>query len=317
MRRLRRRRGLGRIEVISLAIVAVLMLAVSVPALQAARQTARETGCRNNLKQLGLALHNYHDVYNMFAPGWVSREASGEGHPSTGWTTAILPFLGQARFYNELDGNCVYETPERLQKLLKSPVKAYRCPVDSLGMTNPLRGGWGTSNYTGNFGSNPIPRWSTQSFWPGQAATIQISTPLTKSSPAKPSLARRYSFSRTQNRYFNGIFCVNSNVRIRDITDGTSNTIMVGEKSVSGQGGIWPGPRSNLNESDVVADGSHASLIHFTENGYSSRHPGGIAFFLLCDGSSRSIHGSIDSQPEMGLLQKLSARNDGQLVGRF
>ena len=107
----------------------------------------------------------------------------------------------------------------------------------------------------------------------------------------------------------------------RDCVDGTSNTLMVGERSVLGKAALWPGPRSNYQESDVLADGSYASPINRSETGYSSRHANGIVHFLLCDGSARAIHESLDSNDKtdrnMGLLQKLSARDDGLVVGQF
>ena len=292
------RRGFTIIETLVVASVTSILMSLLVPGMQQARNSAKEVECRNRLKQIGLALHNYHDVFNCFAPGWISRRAEGEGHPSTVWQAFLLPYVEEAQLYNMLDlRNPIYETQFRGESLLKKPLVHFRCPMDSLGDTNPLRGGWGTSNYTGNFGAAPIPRWSESENWPGQIPTPK-------------------HFERKSAQY-NGLFFVNSNVRIRDIYDGTSNTIMVGEKCVVGRSGIWPGPRSNFHESDVVSDGSYASPLNRTDTGYSSRHTGGMLMFLLCDGSARAVHESLDSQKEMGMLQKLSGRNDGQVIGEF
>lgn len=292
------RRGFTLIETVTVASVASVLMSLVVPGMQEARNVARETECKNQLKQIGLALHNYHDVYRTFPPGWISRRPEGEGHPSTGWQTSILPFVEQAPLYNRLDvTNAVYECADGDVALLKKPLPQYRCPVDSVGDVNVFRGGWGTSNFTGNFGATPIARWSESDFWPGH----------TESASYRIRDVRRY----------NGLFFANSKIRIRDIIDGTSNTFMVGEKCVVGRSGIWPGPRSNFHESDVVSDGSYASKFNRSDTGYSSRHLGGMLMFLLCDGSVRPVHESLDSKPELGMLQKLSARNDGQPVGEF
>lgn len=321
-------RGFTLVEVVAVLSMVSVAGSLLVPAIQTARMSARDVACRNNLKQIGLAVHNYHDVYLMFPPGWNTRRAAGEGHPSTGWQTSILPYLDHVQIYQRLNVDCVYEPGDKGASVLKTRLKKYRCPFDSLGTTNALRGDWGTSNYSGNYGPHPIARWSESDFWPGQSAVIHY----------RPGGQRRGSrVPRAQDRQRNrrvssgvrvvqgagGVFRQNSGVRIRDITDGTSNTLMVGEKSVTGLGGIWPGPRSNFHESDVVSEASHASRLNRTSTGFSSRHIGGVLPFLICDGSVRPIHEGIASEPPSdkgrvgGVLQIIAGRNDGQIPGQY
>jgi len=297
---IRKHRGLAQIEVIVMICVVSLLLVGAMPRLQAARQTARGVQCRNNLKQLGLALHNYHDIYNCFAPGWNSRRPDGVGYPSTGWGTSILPLIDEAPLYNQLEmRQPVYAT--RDQELLKKSIPAYQCPIGAVKDTNSLRGGWGALTYAGNYGPTPILRWtstlSDESFWPG--------------SPASPHQLE----SRMPVR---GVFWINSKVGLRDITDGSSNTFLLGEKSVLSGGAIWPGPRSNFHEPDVLADTSHASPMNGSDSGFSSRHEGYVNF-LMADGRVLEIDADIESHSyqqasEMGVYQKLGGINDGQRV---
>ena len=301
-----RKRGFTIVETLTVSAICSVWMSLLVPAMQTARQDARDTLCVKNLNQLGLAVHNYHDVYGGFPPAFTTRQADNAGYATTGWQSSILPYLDQAPLYNKLDmTNGVYATQDL--ELLKKRVDSYRCPLDSVPDTNPFRANWGTSNYVGNYGATPIPRWSDSSeFWPGQ--TID-------SAPGN-SAQRGRSAPRT-----NGMFVMNGMVRIRDCLDGTSNTLMAGERSVLGKAALWPGPRSNFHESDVLADGSHASPINRSQTGYSSRHAAEMVYFLFCDGAVRPLHEAIESNEgtdrNMGLLQKLSARNDGQVIGQF
>ena len=304
-------RGFTLIESLVVASTVSIILSIAMPALQQSRQDARNVDCRNKLKQIALAMHNYHDVFNTFPPGWISRDATGQGHPSTGWQVSILPFVEQAPLYNNLNlVDPVYETApgdsgarQLKDVLLKKEISVFRCDAEPNSATNPLRGDWGLSNFSGNFGSQPIPRW------PGLEGVAAVPT------PAKPD----------------GIFGVNSMIRLRDVIDGTSNTILVGEKSVISKAGIWPGPRSNFHESDVVSDGSAASSFNSSETGFSSRHEGGI-YFALCDGSVRFIRADLNPIPvtqqqqfirpgqssePRGIFQNLCSRNDGNVVGEF
>lgn len=301
---LKRRRGFTVVEILTVAAVCSVWLSIAMPYLQSARMGNREIVCKNNLKQLGLAMHNYHDVYNTFPPGWNTRVPDEKGYATVGWGSSILPFVAQAKLYSALNMNDLHGGTAQQTALLTTEVAAYRCPTDALSGANPFRGGWGTSNYVGNFGSTAIPRWDPLSAdGPGQIPSLPAGTD---------------RFRKTNGNFANGIMAINSKVRIRDMTDGTSNTFMIGERSVTGKAAIWPGPRSNFNESDVVADGSFASTLNQSATSYGSRHPSGGISIALCDGSVRSITDQLDTKADgTGMLQKLSGRNDGMVVGEF
>lgn len=311
--RRRSRSAFTLIDVLVVGCVASILLTLTGPALLQSRSLARDAECTNRLKMIGLGLHNYHDVYNTFAPGWVSRDWNGQGHPSTGWMASLLPYVDQANLFNQLNfQGCIYEpssaTPAaraELQRLLTLKLDVYRCVAEPDVDVNSLRGGFGLASFSGNYGSMPIARWSDLDGFPGQASAHR---------PQESGRAER--FRRGQPTGFDGIFSVNSRVGLRDIIDGTSNTFLAGERSVLGKGGLWPGPRSNYHESDVVSDASFASGLNLSETGYSSRHPGGI-HFLFGDGAVQFLNSEIDSRPEGGTLQFLAGRNDGNVIGAF
>ena len=289
-----KRRGFALIEVLVLVGVIVVILAVLLPAIQRSRQDARRVQCKNNLKQFGLALHNYHDVHKLFPPGWVSREGAPGSGPRIGWQTFILPYFDQAPLYNRIDFNKPpHEADGKPNKAFQTVLAAYRCPVDPAPDLNPLRGEYATSNYSGNYGDFP-PRLSPLGLgdaWPGAV-----------DAPMK---------SR-------GIFARNSSVGMRDITDGSSNTFMVGERSFASGAAIWVGVTDNAHEDDTLTDVSHRSRPNAGWSSYSSRHAGGV-HMLMCDGAVRFVSDTIESKPapEQGTFQKLGCKNDGQPIGEF
>lgn len=284
----RLRRGFTVVELMTVVLVVLILMTLVVPSIFASREASRQSVCRNKLKQLGLALHNYHDTHVTFAPGWVNHTPDPGPGPRLGWTAQLLPFVDQGPLFNELypamDARWVQKS-----KLVQTPLSVFRCPSDPTEALNSLRGGFATSNYVGNFGDVAPPRWldgGLHEFWPGEAST-----------PPKT----------------NGIFWLNSNTRISKIVDGTSNVLLVGERGVSGGAGIWMGVRGNNFENDVVADCSPGNGINSGLGSFSSQHEGG-ANFLLCDGSVRFIAETVadGTADKPGLLQNLSNRQDGR-----
>lgn len=301
-----RRRGFTLIELLFVAAIVALLSSLLPSAIQQARENARQTVCRNNLLQIGLAVHNYHDIFGAFPPGWNAHVSNPGNGPRIGWQVSILPQVDQAPLYERIDFNLDLPEVVRAEKSdepteadelwVQTQLSVYRCPSDPTSATNPMRGNYGTSNYSGNHGSLTLPRWTTGRttvFWPGQ-----IDTP----------------------RKANGLFYWNSSVRFREITDGPSNTFLVGERSVTSGAGVWPGVGSNAMENDAVTECSHASRLNRGLTTFSSPHKG-IVQFLFCDGSVHSINENIDSKPitqgELGTFQRLANRHDGLVVGEF
>jgi prepilin-type N-terminal cleavage/methylation domain-containing protein/prepilin-type processing-associated H-X9-DG protein len=287
------KRGFTIVELLVVLAIVAVSLALALPAIQHSIQDARRAQCKNNLKQIALALHNYHDTFRVFAPGWVSRDGTPGLGPRAGWQAMILPFVDQAPMYNQINFSLTSPivADGKPVALFQTPLAVYRCPSDPTPEPNPLRGEYATSNYSGNYGHVPPPRLQPlgmADFWPGALEA--------------PMKSR-------------GIFARNSSVGIRDITDGTSNTLLVGERCFTSGAGIWPGVTDNGHEDDAVTDCSHRSRINAGWFSFSSRHGGGINV-VLCDGAVRFLDDKIDSKPgpEPGTLQKLGCRDDGHPV---
>src|SRR5262245_16580051 len=243
------RRGFTMVEALVVLAVVALSLALALPAIQNAIQDAHRAQCANNLKQIALAMHNYHDAFSVFPPGWISREGAPGLGARVGWQTFLLPFVDQVRLYNEINFSLTSPVSPDGQPLplFQTTLGVYRCPADPSPDPNPLRGDYATSNYSGNYGHIPAPRLrplGLSDFWPGATQA--------------PMRSR-------------GIFARNSRVGIRDIVDGTSNTFLVGERCVTSGAGIWPGVTDNGHEDDAVTDGSHRSRPNAGWNSWSSR----------------------------------------------
>ncbi len=280
------RGGWTLIEVLVVAACLVTVMALTAPAVQSARSRSRTSQCKNNMKQLGLALHNYHDVFRTFPPGWISGDAFPDSGPRFGWQTSILPQMEEIRIYERIDST---KPMPPAKGDMKRAIAAYRCTSDPTPAVNPLRGGYGTSNYSGNSGNQSAkapwlaPRRAR--FWPGQAVFNDNS---------------------------NGIFWRNSACRLRDITDGTSHTFLVGERSAKSGAGIWPGVGNNAFVNDVLTDCSPGNELNSGYTAFSSYHRDG-AHFLWCDGSVRFLNNDIEPKA----YRELASRYGGQPVGDF
>jgi prepilin-type processing-associated H-X9-DG protein len=121
-----------------------VLIALLLPAVQAAREAARRSQCSNNLKQIGLALHNYHATYNTFPPAYIPDE---DGQPMHSWRVLILPFLEQQMLYEQYDFNEPWDGPNNSQ-LANTVIETYRCPSSPEGQA--------TTNYLGISGEGTV-----------------------------------------------------------------------------------------------------------------------------------------------------------------
>ncbi|MCC7418869.1 MAG: DUF1559 domain-containing protein [Planctomycetaceae bacterium] len=345
------RRGFTLIELLVVIAIIAILIALLLPAVQQAREAARRTQCRNNIKQLGLAFHNYHDTANTFPPGWVSsyyQVATGE--PTIwSWGAYILPYLDQAPLYNTLAPG----TRSIQQNLaaggttaaaLTTPLAAFRCASDtapelnnfdsSMGADSAQQTTFGTYTRLVSNGSANVA--IATSNYVMSADTGDSVTPATISATYGPPLGMGWGDSR---------------VRVRDVSDGMSNTIMVGERAWK-KGSLMIGAANALGFSPAASVGAYANqqcracvaaigipywginqvVINPNDQsrGFSSNHTGG-AHFLLGDGAVRFISENVDHKPNSiggytdhntpvlidSTFERLLGRNDGQVVGDF
>ena len=294
------RRGFTLIELLVVIAIIAVLIALLLPAVQQAREAARRTQCKNNLKQLGVALHNYHDTFGALPPGWIGVTNGASdiyGMNGWGWGARILPQLDQSPLFSQIDFNSKMDSttsPQNSSARIKS-IPAFLCPSDAAsGNTWTIQNASGTNlvdlataNYVGVFGVSDIDDCV--------------------GAPNSPCVGE-------------GTFFQNSRIQFRDFTDGLSNTISVGEhKSRRDSGVNW-----NSTWTGVVAKGNDALVrilgtTDHTPNSpanhiddFSSYHVGG-AHFTMGDGSVRFISTNID----VNLYQRLATRAAGDIVGEF
>ncbi|MEQ9406681.1 MAG: DUF1559 domain-containing protein [Fuerstiella sp.] len=300
----RRLRGFTLIELLVVIAIIAILMALLLPAVQSARESARRIQCRNNLKQIGLAIHNYHDVYSVFPNANANSTLSGGS-----LFTSILPMIDQGNGYNLYDFNRNNSDPYNVA-VTGQTIAGYLCP--SSPMRRPVPGcdmdaGRAPGSYAVNIGTQAYnPYWA---YIPG--------TP-------RPTLDGAIVYTDS----------TSGRTKFRDFTDGTSSTLMIGETAynlpdyrfTSGNCAgesrysftYWsvPYPGSTacttqygFNPRDVKDDGVYdASWMH----SFRSDHIGGVQF-CLADGSVHFISENIDA----GVLDGLASRNGGEVVGEF
>jgi len=274
----RLRRGFTLIELLIVLAIIAILVGLLLPGVQRARETASRISCENNLKQIGLALHNYHDDYQAFPPGYRASGPYSDGAtdtaPGWGWSSFILPYLEQGGLYGELN----LSDPVQKSSSIKTLVKIYLCPSD---------------------------------ITPGSAFTVldAFGNSICSAAPISYAACCGSDASETTDQTGNGIFYRNSCTRMGNITDGTSNTILIGERAWSNANGTWSGAisggvivRGQDNPCQPVVPGAwfpaatlvlaHAHLNNAVldpdgsagMDDFGSRHPGG-SNFVFADGS--------------------------------
>jgi prepilin-type N-terminal cleavage/methylation domain-containing protein/prepilin-type processing-associated H-X9-DG protein len=298
------------VELLVVIAIIGILVALLLPAVQAAREAARRMQCTNNLKQLGLAMHNYHGTFQCFPPGFMAVDHRGDVAGGWAWGVFLMPFIEQSPLKDTLSAtkytlSQVISEPDLLP-MLQADLAVFNCPSSPMEPLRQFRGEGqemvATANYTGCRGYF------------------------------------NYGGTTHLNKENNGLLYGLSGVRIAAITDGTSNTIAIGERTVlpihtqaPARWPSWCGPGGLGIGSTVTSSVSfplnHPSIIH----AFSSHHPGG-ANFCFADGSVRFISDTIESNTggvdagnpgnhsdfvqaaangQVGIYQLLGVRNSG------
>lgn len=328
------RTGFTLIELLVVIAIIAILIALLLPAVQQAREAARRTQCKNNLKQLGLAAQTFHDVYNCYPPGMTD-----DDNRSWGWGPWLLPQIDQAPLFNNMvadttnfwrpaltgssqiangfnvdNNNAATEiNVNAANGAAKQPLAAFVCPSDVLPAVD--NDGFAKSNYLGSLGT---------------------------------AIAASCGGTKTTGQ--TGIFLVandNNNTwvtKMRDVTDGTSNTVIFGEVSIttgvtptaigSGNFPLWAGGNKDATCNGLSTIGGHLRVIDDgtgtrsntavsaplqnyrlnskLDQSFGSLHTGG-AHVALCDGSTRFISENIDDN----VYRAIGTRASNEVVNDF
>lgn len=322
-------RGFTLIELlVSMAVIAVLV-ALIVPAVQQARESARRAACQNNLKQIGIALHNYHDAHQIFPPGWVigrlTPGASGAYLLDRGclwsWSSFLLPMLEQEPLYEQLKIGEGADPPPPTDPR-NMALEVFLCRSDSAGEES----GYGLYYHDISMGS------SIGELRRGYAKSNYVAVNGRSRYPFDPA-EFVYDSSLIHDKSEKGIFGFQTNTRMAAVRDGLGFTFAVGERDMSRQedghparGATWVRNFSIAYTEDSVFDLGHAAgncnalsttgvthpdvKVNSEFSGrFSSSHDGG-AYFLLADGSVKFISENIDTQT----YSLLGSMDDGLFV---
>jgi len=300
MQRSSARRGFTLIELLVVIAIIGLLVALLLPAVQQAREAARRTQCKDALKQLSLALHNYHDTHSTLPPGYTylpnfSTTPANNG-AGFGWGAMILPFVEQTAVYQQFNWNAaLYDASNITAREHKLAV--FLCPNDAISdggfvLMGPDPERYAMASYVANFGPPDLDDTQEQR---------------------------------------SGMFSRNSKTRFGDVTDGLSNTLLLGERengpfrkgvphgvhityetNWAGSVRDWDDPADDHGHMILFQTG-HVPNDSFSDDRDVSAPHVGYANFALGDGSVRAFSENMD----FGIYQNLSTKAGGEVLGEF
>jgi prepilin-type N-terminal cleavage/methylation domain-containing protein/prepilin-type processing-associated H-X9-DG protein len=314
----RRRPGFTLIELLVVIAIIGILVALLLPAVQKVREAAALTQCTNNLKQIGLALHSYHDTLKMFPPGYIDGNTNPNSTPDNdvgpgwGWASYLLPYLEQRNLYNQINFNVGVGLGSN-KAVCQMPLTIYLCPSDAYQQNFPV--------YDSSF-TNPVATLAHSSYvgCNGWEECFNGAGGNPQGGSGTDGLAGNYGLAAV------GLFYRNSRNRTANVTDGLSNTIFVGERSGDHAPSTWtgavaggrcpawmavqppapysppPGPaydNADFGEAFVLA---HCNATHlpsadfpiFDPDTFYSMHTARGANFLFGDGSVHFLTSSIN-----------------------
>lgn len=344
-RRMGKARGFTLVELLVVIAIIGILVALLLPAVQAAREAARRMSCQNNLKQIGLAMHNYHDTFKKFPPGYLTKKPCDSAAVWTacnagelgiyGWGAFILPFVEQAPLADLLRVGAVTLDQAlanaTTRQALQQPLPSYQCPSSVGPVLNNYVSPTNNYNFNVTDGSN--------TYQIARSNYVMVANAWDSTTP--PVYSIQYGPAH-------GVGFANSSIGLRDVLDGTSSTLLVGERAyqykklniVGGANALGFSGSNNVQSSSYARKGNGMAVIGLTYNGinalvggehdvrgFSSNHVGG-ALFTFCDGSVHFVSENVDYRKDTvsnptyvqdinTVFQRLAVRDDGQPVGEY
>lgn len=297
-----RRGGFTLVELLVVIAIIGILVGLLLPAVQRARESANRMSCTNNLKQIGLALQSYHDIHKSFPPGYISNaDSSGNDlGPGWGWAALLLPQMEQGNLNSSIRFDLPIEAPQNATQRTTS-LTLFLCPSDSADKT------WTAKTYS----SSGSPQASI--------CDVASANYIGVFGTTEPGVDG------------DGTFFRNGRMGMKSLTDGTSQTMIVGERSFRLCQATWVGAVTNANlyppsgsNAPPVVDNSSGMVLGHTGDGngpgvpgsyvnqFSSQHGQGVNF-VFADGHVQFLSSTMNYP----IYKALSTRAGGEAVGEF
>jgi prepilin-type N-terminal cleavage/methylation domain-containing protein/prepilin-type processing-associated H-X9-DG protein len=293
----RSRHAFTLVELLVVVTILVILVGLLLPAVQKVRAAAARTQCTNNLKQIGLACHNYHDAQKSLPPGYLATSAYPDTAPGWGWAAFLLPYAEQDDLFRQLDCS----QPVQNSPAIQATVSLYLCPSDA-------------------------PPLSAFPVTDAAGATVAVMAPSSYAATVGQDA------SEVDAPIGDGIFYRNSQTRLTDITDGTSQTVMLGDRAWMQTRGVWAGAPNNAatrpGDRNVWPNATgpaqalvlvHNNWVNITTDAdgglddFSSNHTGGVNL-LFADGSAHFVRSITADGPEHRAFGAMGTRASGEVI---